>query len=402
MPIKIESIIKGAGNVVAGAVKNTIKDKVDILKNRLPGPLAVLEENKYSSGNSLQYPLDLAKYPHWIKFNINIPEKSKYKKEMAASDAYGSGVANANKAAQLGNAVNAFGGNMASVKAGVGGGIIAGIASKAGSILKAAVKGKGMMAAGAAAAGAAKGGVMGAMVSAVTSERQTKRTVQTIFLYVPDTIQNQITATFDSVSLTEAMGNAGLIAQGADAAGATIKNAWENKTLGAGMTSKDALGAISAEAAVKAAGADAGLQSALLKRIGVAQNPQIDVIFKSIANREFQFDFKFTPTSQEEAEEVLKIINRFRFHAAPELIESEGATRYLIPPSEFDIEICFRGEHNRAIHKISTCVLEGIDVNYVTAGQWATFEDGMPVEVALQLRFKEVEIMHKKLIEEGY
>jgi hypothetical protein len=51
---------------------------------------------------------------------------------------------------------------------------------------------------------------------------------------------------------------------------------------------------------------------------------------------------------------------------------------------------------------ISTCVLEGIDVNYGSAGQWTAFTDGMPVEISMQLRFKEVEILHKELIQQGY
>jgi hypothetical protein len=46
--------------------------------------------------------------------------------------------------------------------------------------------------------------------------------------------------------------------------------------------------------------------------------------------------------------------------------------------------------------------LVGIDVNYAAAGQWTTFSDGMPVDISMQLRFKELELMHKGRIEEGY
>jgi hypothetical protein len=57
---------------------------------------------------------------------------------------------------------------------------------------------------------------------------------------------------------------------------------------------------------------------------------------------------------------------------------------------------------NTKLPKIATCVLQGIDVNYGSAGQWTAFQDGMPVEIAMQLRFKEVEIMHKELIRNGF
>jgi hypothetical protein len=59
-------------------------------------------------------------------------------------------------------------------------------------------------------------------------------------------------------------------------------------------------------------------------------------------------------------------------------------------------------KRNPYLPRVSTCVLQGIDVNYSSAGQWTAFQDGMPVEISLQLRFKEVEILHKKLIDEGY
>jgi hypothetical protein len=76
--------------------------------------------------------------------------------------------------------------------------------------------------------------------------------------------------------------------------------------------------------------------------------------------------------------------------------------RYLIPPSEFDIEFQFNGQKNPNIPKIATCVLENIDINYTSSGTWTTFDDGLPVEIYLQLNFKEVEMITKDLIVQGY
>ena len=144
-----------------------------------------------------------------------------------------------------------------------------------------------------------------------------------------------------------------------------------------------------------------GITDALLFSAGYAQNPQVELLFRTIQNREFLFDFKFAPRNKAEADEVIKIIQTFRFFAAPE-IPSNGNGRYFIPPSEFDIQFMVGSERNTKLPKISTCVLQGIDVNYGSAGQWTAFQDGMPVEIAMQLRFKEVEIMHKELIRNGF
>jgi len=356
------------------------------------GPLKKLDQDKYGSDETLMYPLDIGKYAHYIKFNINAAEKSKYAKNLDTSGAMGTFNANLKKFINNTGLV----GKIGVTAAGVGTAAI----SSAGGALSALSKGNKSAAYGQLAKGAGIGLVSGSVLASIDMSRKTKRLLQTIFLYVPDTIQNQLVAAWDATSMLEAMGNAGLVGQGADAVGGSISSSASDMTSGS-------IGAGAAWETAIAAGGDQfgnkqGVLQNLLKKEGIAQNPMIDVQFKQVQNREFQFDFKFTPTSKKEAEQCLKIIKMFRFHAAPELISGAATQRYLIPPSEFDIDICFNGNHNSAIHKISTCVLEGIDVNYVTAGQFATFDDGIPVEIAMTLKFKEVELMHKALIEEGY
>jgi len=237
-------------------------------------------------------------------------------------------------------------------------------------------------------------------------------------MHVPSKVDQQLAFNYDSLSLTEALGKAGLIAAGGPAVGKAIgemiRNNDENAFMGGlngssfGMGRTDrptAAGAAVGEAATILAGNSgifgSGIDKAMLYSLGYAQNPQIEIIFNSVQNRTFLFDFKFTPRNAKEAQEVVQIIKAFRFHAAPEIVQ-DGGGRYFIPPSEFDIEFRFDGSQNKNLFKISTCVLEGIDVNYVTSEHFTTYSDGMPIEIAMQLRFKEVEILHKDLVNKGY
>jgi hypothetical protein len=218
---------------------------------------------------------------------------------------------------------------------------------------------------------------------------------------------------YGKVSLTAALGTAGFAAQASQALTAGDVNDERGEgllnRLGAGrapasVNQAEASGGVIGEALGKGAPAGVfgeGIDKVLLASAGYALNPQNEILFEAIDNRTFQFDFKFSPRSQEEAKEVLDIIKAFRFHAAPELVGGAGGGRYFVPPSEFDIGYYFREEENKALHKFSTCVLQGIDVNY-SNGSFATYDDGVPVEIAMTLRFMEVEILHKKLIEEGY
>ena len=124
--------------------------------------------------------------------------------------------------------------------------------------------------------------------------------------------------------------------------------------------------------------------------------------------REFQFDFMFYPRDEKEALEVQKIIERLRFHQAPEFakmsLSSATTEAFLMPPSQFDIRFYYGGSENINLPPISTCVLKSIDVNYAPNG-WSAYEvpgepaslgrTGMPVATQLTLQFQETTYLTK-------
>jgi hypothetical protein len=150
----------------------------------------------------------------------------------------------------------------------------------------------------------------------------------------------------------------------------------------------------------------AGLPGSL-EAIGVAINPQYEVVFQSTSLRNFQFDFMFYPRDEREAESVYKIIRAFKFHAAPEIV-SGGGGRYLLAPSAFDISFFYNGQINPNIPKISTCVCTSVQADYAPNG-FSAYEmqnetnprigkTGSPVATRLQLQFKEMTMITKELL----
>lgn len=149
----------------------------------------------------------------------------------------------------------------------------------------------------------------------------------------------------------------------------------------------------------------------LASLIGGVQNPQIELIYTSPSLRDFQFEFMFYPRSEQEAVEVQRIIQAFKFHQSPEIMQGT-AGYFLVPPSEFDIEFYWNGQINHNIPKISTCVLTTTNVDYAPHGFVAyesisdtslfggrasyLGETGMPAAIRLTLTFKETEIMTKE------
>lgn len=384
------------------------------------GPLSDLYQDRYSSAPSLQYPLDLGntEQPHYILFNVNVPEKSSYVKNgsFAVTEQSITSQADINRAGtdQLGSSTDPLSGLGSALVGGlaVGAvGAVGGAVKYAGGALSAGkpVTTAGLV--GSALPGILTGGLTTALLSQLDVTRKTRRTEQEIKLYVPNNIMQQLTPSFTELSMTDALGMAGFAGQAASAVGASLSDIpgdLKDAILGAGRSTSleesGPTGATAAEGfglALQKSGAfGSGIERVALNNYGYAKNPQVEVLFDTVALREFQFDFKFTPKNAKEAQTVLDIIKTFRFHAAPELVPGSG--RYFIPPSEFDISFMYRDNLNSKLFKISTCVCTGVDVNYVTAGQFATYYDGTPIEIEMVLKFKEVEIMHKDLITQGY
>lgn len=376
---------------------------------RTVGPLSEMDVNRYNAAAPLKYPLDLStQNQHYIKFNINIPEQSKYSK----SGGGGTSVADINRSRtnQISNSQDPFSASALGASAlanfgGIAGGIAAGLVSGTRAGILGSIFGAGV-----------DFGITAGALSFVDLQRKTKRLAQEIFLYVPDTVQQTTANKWTGVSLTEALGTAGFAAQGLQAAsgadftkllseeGAAAKLGAGRNPQNPGSPTGGVVGEVMGKAAAASGQFGAGIDKVMMASAGFALNPQIEILFDSVDNRTFQFDFKFSPRSQAEAKEILNIIKAFRYHAAPELSgggTGAGGGRYFVPPSEFDITYYFGSKENPALHKFSTCVLEGIDVNY-SNGNFATYDDGVPVEIGMTLRFLEVEILHKELIAKGY
>jgi hypothetical protein len=230
--------------------------------------------------------------------------------------------------------------------------------------------------------------------------RTTKRTTDSIALYMPDTLAFTDEQTFSSL----AMGgeNAALAAAGvsilSDAASGDKFDA-----RGLGKNASPFIGDFIANRLSPLLGENS-TRAAMATLFGAVKNPQLELIYSSPEFRAFAFEFMFYPRSEKEAKEVQKIVQRLRFHQAPEIL-SGSAGYFMVPPSEFDIEFYYNGEVNPNIPKISTCALTSISIDYAPNG-FRAYEvpgenspkmgsTGMPVAMRVNLSFRELEIMTK-------
>jgi hypothetical protein len=226
-------------------------------------------------------------------------------------------------------------------------------------------------------------------------KNQTTRTKDSIVLYMPDTVQFSSTQGYENLDLGGLAGQAGKI-------GASILKGEEVNVGGAVV-------AAAVNAGIKKLGelsnsGDAAKAAAFLATGGIV-NPQLELLYTAPNFRSFNYEFMFYPRSEQEALEVQNIIERLRFHQAPELDKST-ANVLLIPPSEFEIMFFYNGRKNPNIPNMTRCVLESIDVNYAPNG-WSAYEmpgesspaigrTGMPTAIQLTLGFKETQFLTKR------
>jgi hypothetical protein len=132
---------------------------------------------------------------------------------------------------------------------------------------------------------------------------------------------------------------------------------------------------------------------------------RLELAFKGIPKRKFQYTFKMIPKSQAEAEEIRKIIFAFKANMLPEFKGGNRAGRKMRVPNTFDIQYMYHSKENDWLHKISTSVLETMNVTY-GGDRYKTFhptDDGAPpVETQLTLNFTELELITKERVFEGY
>jgi len=129
---------------------------------------------------------------------------------------------------------------------------------------------------------------------------------------------------------------------------------------------------------------------------GKVTNNRTELSFQNIDRRTFQFTFRLLPRSAEEADQITSIITMFRYHSMPEFSRT-GFGRTFIVPSTFEIQYT----PEKYLHKISNCILESVDVRF-GGDRTQFFKDGQPAETQLTLQFKELGIITKEKIAQGF
>ena len=148
-----------------------------------------------------------------------------------------------------------------------------------------------------------------------------------------------------------------------------------------------------------------GAREALEMGMGAIVADRMEMAFKGIDKRKFSYTFKMLPRSEKEANEVKRIIDMFKFHMLPEMLDRNTRGRLMSYPSTFDIKYMYMGNDNTYLNKVSECYLESMDVDY-GGDRYKTHEGNAngapPVETTITLQFGEIELITRERAEQGF
>jgi hypothetical protein len=399
------------------------------------GPLAALEGTQFEK-NTYRYPIDVGSTDkaHYMVIYIRQQNKTQYPGTTVDgippdNNNFGLGgstnknsLMGALKAAQDGKLASHFGSEIiGKVNSGLSqinnatNGALSGITSSISKGFSGAVSGLDNMFGQATASFTGSSGAtqsfLGNSIQKITNKsflQTTSLTTDAIALYMPDTLNYTYDQGYDAIDIGNELGGK-ILGGGASAVdafksgeslGDAVKKAATSSGKSIGLTAGQKVSEVAGSLGIGQNTARLGFTAVT----GAVQNPMLEMIYKSPNFRSFTFDFMFYPRDEFEALEVQRIIERLRFHQAPERIQDAQA--FLIPPSEFDIKFYYGGAQNPNIPPISTCVLKTIDVNYAPNG-FTAYEvpgqnnpslgrTGMPVAIQVQLQFQETSYLTKE------
>lgn len=254
----------------------------------------------------------------------------------------------------------------------------------------------------------------GNFVSEPGTRRNTKKTGETILLPIPSNIQDNNSTNYGSSELNSIAGAAlggvmnvmesgkNLIddkgnfkpAAVTDAAKKSLKSVWESfgDDLPGFLTRK------LASSAVGIFGVNITPNQILARSEGAILNPNMELLFNGPTLRNFRFSFKMTPRNPDEGEQIKKIIRCFKKNMVPKVGTS---STFLETPNVFELTYRQGSSDHKFLNKFKQCFLSDISVNYTGEGTYATYHDGTPVSIIMDLTFKELEPVYDSDYTEG-
>jgi len=164
------------------------------------------------------------------------------------------------------------------------------------------------------------------------------------------------------------------------------------KQIGNNATKDLVMKALAAQA-VNVFGANVDTNQLLARSGGKIINPNMELLFNNVTLRTFRFSFKMTPRDDREATSIKSIIRSLKKNmAAKSLSDTDSSTNglFLKTPNIFELQYKKGNRPHPFLNLFKPCFLSDMSVNYTGENVYATYSDGTPLSLSLNLTFKEI------------
>ena len=143
--------------------------------------------------------------------------------------------------------------------------------------------------------------------------------------------------------------------------------------------------------AINALGGNVSPGSVVARSTGQILNNNLELLFQGVNLRSFPFSVTFSPRNDDETERVRLIIRYLKQTMAPKTGNEGGQLgTFLKSPDVFSLRYLHNGQDHPFLNSFKLCALTGLSVNYTNAGTYASYSDGTPVNIRLNMSFKEL------------
>ena len=149
-----------------------------------------------------------------------------------------------------------------------------------------------------------------------------------------------------------------------------------------------ALNAIAAQA-VNLFGSNISLNSVLARSQGKILNPNMELLFNNVTLRTFRFSFKMVARDENESLQIKAIIRTLKKNMAAKTL-TESNNLFLQTPNIFELQYKKGNVRHPFLHQFKQCALSDMSVNYTGENVYATYNDGTPIAIIMNLTFKEL------------
>ena len=238
--------------------------------------------------------------------------------------------------------------------------------------------------------------------NATTRHKDKTKTKYFIELPMPQEINdsNSVTWGDDRVNAIELAGLAVAQQMMKDGVVDSIDNAQKAiRALNAGINipglnddTQNAIRAAISGAAVGQLGGNISPQSVVTRATGQILNNNLELLFKGVNLRTFPYSITFSPRNPKESRVVKSIIRSLKMSMAAKAGEFNGGAQgiFLKSPDVFQLRYLRDGRDHPFLNRFKLCALTGLNLNYTNAGTYSSYEDGTPVNIRMDVTFKEI------------